>query len=357
MTGSSLPTCYGREWSSTDPGCQSKCDAQKMCAPIFATRRLDEAATKLGGSSPQSVPLEKLAAECGTDVASIEAALAARFALVPPSSQPAKTPAPSAPGAPGPSAPSSASSTEPGPLQVAGAPSATTTTTDSAPSSPKRRGRPAGAKNKAKADGSEPPPPLPAVGPSTPASSPASAPSSATGTASAALERPGSKLVIDCPTCNGAGHHACATCRGEGLVTPARFHEVMGYHPQLPKMRVVSDEPEASAVVETPKPAPPPARSSGPGFLINVTTGTVEHADWPGFPPLFLTPDESAPVLQLTFWSVPLGAWVQLVAEPSGRPATPGLVEMTWAQIVRAGFAQKMGADVASALRSVLPGL
>lgn len=351
-SGSILPPCYGREWNNTDPGCQVECDAQKSCAPVFATRRLDEAAMKLGSSSPQSVPLAKLAEECGTDVPSIEAALAARFALVPSSSSslPAPTPAPSVPAAPGPSAPLLAST----PLVVSGAPSATTSSTDSAPTSPKRRGRPAGTKNKPKGDATSPPP-LPSVGAST---ATVSARSSATEATAPAAEESGTKLVIDCPTCNGAGHHACATCRGEGLVTPTRFQEVMGYWPALPKMQLLRDAPETVEAAEPEsEPEPPkPARASGVGFLLNVTTGTVEHANWPGFPPLFTPPGESAPILQLTFWSVPLGAWIQLVAEPSGRPASPGLVEMTWAQMVRAGFAQKMGSDVVSALRSVLPG-
>lgn len=99
----------------------------------------------------------------------------------------------------------------------------------------------------------------------------------------------------------------------------------------------------------------PVEEASGVGFVLNLTMGAIEQADWPKFPPLFPScPKSATPVLQVTFWCQPLEKWVWLVSEPSGRPVPEGAVELTWQQLVSAGWAQRQGTDPRTALRAAI---
>lgn len=320
---SELPECYGIEWNPLETEACGRCRVAEHCTRVFAREHLTTVAHRLGVSNPQEVTPERLAAECNTSVEAIQQALLLRFRSAQEPTPDAPTPAPIEPAAPGVEVSS--------PVALSAAPSAPTATPDAppAPASPKRRGRPPGAKSKATA-------PQPA----TPAAVEAPAPT----------EPKPRSIKVDCPTCHGDGHHACPGCAGAGLISASRYEEITGRWPKLPDMVEVVEVPGPEPEPEAPEVDP---EASGVGFSINLTSGEVGHVTWPGFPPLFETPG-TAPVFQLTYWSQPLASWVSLVAEPSGRPPIAGVVELTWRQVMDSGFQQKLGAAPGAALRSVL---
>lgn len=136
----------------------------------------------------------------------------------------------------------------------------------------------------------------------------------------------------------------------DGATTPTkRASPRRRRKPPVPTVQEPAGSSESLTPSETEPPPSVPVPEAPIGFLINITTGQVEHASW-DCPPLFQPAGESAPVYQLTFWSQPLGRWVWLVAERTKRDVPEGVVELTWAQLVASGAEQKMGWSPAEAL-------
>lgn len=399
------PPCYTREWNPLDEENCQHCALQSPCSRQFATRRLDEAARELGLMSPQAASAEKLAQHCGTSVEAIVQARALR--LVDPSRpEPLSPSSPRAPSSPelrvSDPQPALPGVLDPLPRSVGAAPVPLPTSVSSAspPVAPKKRGRPPKPKLVEPACSTPPPlplvapPPLPSPGPSQ--GLPLQALEDAMETLESSMEPPlvapptAAPVVLDIrplrpPSAvsrqewqaisDSIGNHPgrvpgrvrnpaswdardlLAHLRDQCRVEFATAEEAWAF--LSPFFAETKRRFEAAMDPPLVKPGEPVEESENPdgvGFVLNLTTGEFEHAEWPGFPTLFRSPssDESAPVLQVTYWSQPLGLWVWLVSEPTGRPVPEGAVEVTWKQLVEAGYRQRIGAEPGAALRAVL---
>lgn len=296
MTTPPTPDCHGREWGTrSTPEC-ARCIHEPTCGPKFATTRLLEAAQKLGLPKPMVSRAADLAAAMNGEVP-IEA-IKQGIAIAYPDlgSKPA------------------------------------TRIPEDFPQPPKKGpGRPKGSKNKPR-----PPAPtsvediarvtsIPHVGARPP-------------------EDDGEHPLVSTEVVDAEQLEALAAS-----LTPEEAAEL----PSATEAAPSAPEAPTGDRGERPGMGAPPGSSDerraqdrgwcpGRGYSLNLTTGAMELVDWPGFPAVLRRPDSLAPVLQITFWSVPLNAWVWLVDSPSGREIPPGVVEMTWAQLGEAGIAQNI---------------
>ncbi len=291
------PECFGKEWHET--ACVD-CACQTACTKVFASDGLDGAAKTLGALSPTAVAPSKLAEVLDTSEESIRRALALR---VIPENRPASKPGPS-------SQPSEPESTQQAPTVIDVPSKPLPSPTESASLCPELVARSFGARS-LKA--------LKALGVSTVEQF-------------LSLDPEKAKTVPGC----GAKVVADLAAAQAALLTESRS-EVE-----------VSEEP----VEYPPAEAPEDDENSGAGLVFNLTTGVIQHAEWPGFPPLFASPTGS-PLLQAEFWLDPVQKWCWLVAKPTGREIPEGAVEIPFEEFVRANFAAKtQGADLGALLKA-----
>lgn len=306
-TTTTLPECYGREWATkSDPTC-AKCKLEPQCGPLFASKRLLEVAEKLGMQVPRPSEAERLAKECGTTPEAILAAIdhLAKRAEKSREWSPSLVKLPSVTTTP--------TAAEPPPPQPAPIPTIEA----------KKRGRPKGSKNK-----------------------PKPSPTNAT-----ELEQlaPSKDEDDDFPTVDVKVIEGNEIGALVASLSPEEAAEVVAVQEPGSEARAAGEAALAgrysigtSSLDSDERRAADRGWVSGRGHVLNLTTGAMEIVDWPGFPAVLRRPDSLAPVLQLTFWSPPLGKWVWLVDSPSGRQIPEGVVELTWRDLTDAGFAQRL---------------